>query len=356
MRLYDDNGYLDVPHIAEVADRNNIAIIAIIGKRQIGKTYGVLKYMLDTDKRFILLRGMKTELEMLERNVNSPFEKIHGYEGKILFDKNSDYTAEIVKQETIENEDGETHHIQSTVIGMGAALSSIGRVRGFNGDIYSDVVFDEAIPESHLLKVRHGGDAFLNMYTTVAGNRELEGRPPLRVWLLANSNNLDSDILDALRITDVVERMSLRGEESRIIKNRGIMILLPDSKQITDKRKKLALFRAIGGDSKFAKMAYGNEFAYNDYTDVGSKPLSEYKAIINIGGVVIHLHKNDKTLYVTGEYRGMRHCKYVYPATDYGIMKFRKEQPELRAVYMRGRMTFQNMVVKNEFLHYIDLL
>ena len=83
MNIYTRDGWLDAKHIEEVADKNNISFIIIIGKRQIGKTYGVLKLMLDEDKRFILLRGMRTELEMLERNVNSPFEKIKGYEGKI---------------------------------------------------------------------------------------------------------------------------------------------------------------------------------------------------------------------------------------------------------------------------------
>ena len=349
MKLYDKAGYLDTKHIEDVADKNNIAMIVIIGKRQIGKTYGVLKLMLDEDKRFILLRGMRTELDMLERNVNSPFEKIHGYESRVLFEKNSDYTANITRLD--KDEDGNE---VKTIIGMGAALSSIGRVRGFNGDIYTDVVFDEAIPESHLLKVRHGGDAFLNMYTTVAGNRELEGRPPLRVWLLANSNNLDSDILDALNITDIVERMSLRGEESRIIKERGIMILLPDSSEITEKRKQTALYKAIGGNSKFARMAYGNEFAYNDYTDVGTKPLQEYNALFRVGNVIVHLHKADKTLYVTSSYTGK--TKRVYDDSDYSKMRFVRDYPEIKAAYLRGRITFQNMVVKNDFLHYIDVI
>ena len=86
MNLYTAAGWLDTKHIEVVADRNNISIIVIIGKRQVGKTYGVLKLMLDEDKRFILLRGVKTELDMLKRNVNSPFEKIKGYEHRILFE------------------------------------------------------------------------------------------------------------------------------------------------------------------------------------------------------------------------------------------------------------------------------
>ena len=49
MKLYDNDGWLDIPHVVEVADKNNISFIVIIGKRQVGKTYGVLKYMLDYD-------------------------------------------------------------------------------------------------------------------------------------------------------------------------------------------------------------------------------------------------------------------------------------------------------------------
>lgn len=349
MNIYTPAGWLDAPHIEEVADRNNIAFIVIIGKRQIGKTYGVLKHMLDSDKRFILLRGMRTELEVLERNVNSPFEKIKGYENRILFEKETEYTASIIRLD--EREDGtET----KTRIGMGAALANVARVRGMNGDVYSDIVYDEFIPESHLLKVRHGDDAFNNMYTTIAGNRELEGRPPLRVWLLANSNNLDNDILKALNITEIVERMSLRGEESRIIKDRGIMIILPDSEIITEKRKKTALYRAIGGDSKFAKMAYGNEFAYNEYTDVATKPLQEYKPIIAFPCCIVHLHKAEKTLYVTSFMKCQP--RHVYTDGEYGRMTFAKDFPEIRAAYLRGRITFQSMAVKNYFLDILDML
>lgn len=350
MNIYTKDGWLDTEHIEEVADRNNINFIVIIGKRQVGKTYGVLKLMLDTDRRFIYLRGVKTELDMLKRNVNSPFEKIKGYEKRVLFQSETEYTASIIRMDTQDGIDGEI----KTTIGMAAALSSIGRIRGFNGDIYSDIVYDEFIPESHLLKVRHSDDAFNNMYTTVSGNREIEGKKPLRVWLLANSNNLDNDILKALNITDIVERMSLRGEESRLLIDRGIMILLPDSKVIIEKRKKMALYRAIGGESKFAKMAYGNEFAYNDYTDVGSAPLQHYKCIMQMGDILIHLHKNDKTLYVTGKMRYVP--KHIYTDTDYDKMRIEKDFPELKAAYLRGRILFQSMTIKNYFLDYMNLL
>ncbi len=349
MKLYTKAGWLDVPHVAEVADRNNVALIIIIGKRQIGKTYGVLQYMLDTQKHFILLRSVMAEMDMLKHNVANPFDAIKGYENRVVFESETQYTANIVRIN--ETEEGD----EKTNIGMLSALSAIGRVRGINGRQFSDVVYDEFIPESHLLKVRNGGDAFLNMYTTIAGNREIEGEKPLRVWLLANSNNLDNDILNALNITGVVEKMSLRGEESRILKDRGIMVILPDSKQITEKRKRGALYRAIGGDSKFSKMAYENAFAYNDYTDVGAKPLQEYKPLILItGGFTIYLHKSDKTLYVCQMLDG--NARHKYTQSDHDKMRFTRDYPEIKAAYLRGRFTFSNMVVKNAFLNYIELL
>lgn len=348
MKLYTKAGWLDVPHVAEVAGRNNVALIIIIGKRQIGKTYGVLKYMLDTQKHFILLRSVMAEMDMLKHNVANPFDAIKGYENRVVFESETQYTANIMRLDV--SDEGEV----KTNIGMLSALSAIGRVRGINGRRFTDVVYDEFIPESHLLKVKNGGDAFLNMYTTIAGNREIEGEKPLRVWLLANSNNLDNDVLKALNMTSTVERMSLRGEEVRILKDRGIMVILPDSEMITEKRKKGALYRAIGGDSKFSKMAYGNEFSYNDYTDVCAKPLAEYKPIIKVGTVILHLHKSDKTIYITD----YMNCKtaHTYTDTDFGRMTFIKDYPEIRAAYMKGRVTFQNMTVKNYFLSFIDLL
>lgn len=347
MNLYTEAGWLNAPHIEEVADRNNISFIVIIGKRQIGKTYNVLKLMLDSDKRFILLRSVLAEFDMLKKNVNSPFEKIKEYEKRVIFSAETQYTAGILRQD--ENEDGDIVNIN---IGMLSALSAIGRIRGFNGDMYSDVVYDEFIPESHLLKVRGGGDAFLNMYTTVSGNRELEGRKPLRVWLLANSNNLDNDILDALNITDIVERMSLRGEEFRMLKDRGIMIILPDSTKVIEQRKKGALYRAVGGDSKFAKMAYGNEFSYNDYTDVGQPPIKEYNLLLTVGAISVFLHKSYRLLYITT--KSKQAPRHIYGESDYGFRTFMKEYPEIKAMYMRGKILFQSMTVKNYFLNIVE--
>lgn len=345
MNIYTKEGWLDIKHIAEVADRNDINFIVIIGKRQVGKTYGVLKYEVDENKRFMLTRRVKVELEMLEKNVNSPFEKI--YPGEILFSKESEYTASISRCH--KDDTGEAWE----QIGIGTALTTIGNIRGFsaliNGEMITDWVIDEFIPEEQVFKVRSEGDAFLNAHTTINGNRELEGYPCLRTWLLANSNNLNSAILEALGITRDVERMSLRGEEVRMLKERGILIILPESKTIMDKRKQLGgLYKAISQESKFAKMAYENEFAYNDFTDVRSEPLREYNPFLTIGRITIHLHKNEKRLYVTDKVRAK--ARYELNDSESGINQFNRKYADIRAAYLHGRMIFQEMRVKNYFL------
>lgn len=347
MNIYTNDGWLDAPHVDEVATRNNISFIIIIGKRQIGKTYGVLKLMLDTGRDFIFMRRVRTELDMLKKNVNSPFEGIHGYEGRVLFESEGDYSAGIYRYDNAE--DGTD---VKTRIATGLALSTVGNIRGFHSSA-TDLVLDEFIPEEHLFKVRDEDSAFLNAYVTIAGNRELEGKPPLKCWLLANSNNLNSKILDALKITKDVERMSLRGEETKILKDRGIMILLPESKVVTSKRKQTALYKAIGGDSKFSRMAFENEFAYNDYTDVSTRPLAEYNPLVSIGRITIHLHKNDKTLYITD--RVKQKARYEFTDSETHVNMFNRKFSDIRAAYLKGRLTFQDMRVKNYFLDIVDM-
>lgn len=343
MNIYTKDGWLDVPHINEVADRNDINFVIIIGKRQVGKTYNVLKFMLDQNKQFIFMRRTSTELEMLEHDVNSPFEKI--YKGQVYFNKESKYTAEITRLDFVNDEEVKTR------IGMGCALSTLGNIRGFNGDVYTDWVFDEFIPEQQLFKVRNERDAFLNAHVTINGNRELEGRKCVRVWLLANSNNLDSGILEALNISREVERMSLRDEETRILKERGIMVLMPESRVIIEKRKQTGLARAIKMDSTFARMAFENEFAYNDYTDVHSMPLMHYNPICSVGDITVMLHKNDKSIYITD--RVNQRVRHDYPATESGIRKFNVEYSDVRSAYLQGRAIFNNQRVKSEFLRIV---
>lgn len=350
MDFYLENGFLNIPNVAAYADKHGVNYILIIGKRQVGKTYGVLKYELDTNKHFCLMRRTSKELGLISKGVNSPFEAIHGYENKVSFTGSADDTTMVMKITDLEGEEKKEHDI-----GLACALSTIASIRGFNGRPYTDLVYDECIPESHVYKIPHEDEAFLNAYVTINGNRELDGLPALRCWLLANSNRLDCAILKALKLTEVVEKMSRNGEEFRLLKERGIMIFLPESKAITEKHKKTALFRAIGGENEFTKMALDNEFSHNDFTDVGREPLDQYKLIANVNGAALMRHKSRAQLYVCELY-----CKapehLTYDNSDYSKNKFIKDFPNVRAYFLRGKIKFVNATIKYNFLAYMKLI
>ena len=339
MGLYLKSGYLNFDHIEKVANSNGINFIVIIGKRQVGKTYGTLDLMLRRGYYFALLRRTADEMKFIIVDVNNPFEKLP-YETKII--PESKYTAKI---ELYEDD-------KATRIGSVMALSTVAKIRGFDGSRYTQLVYDEAIPETHVIRLRNEGDAFLNCYTTIAGNRELDGLPPLRAWILANSNDLDAPILSALGITETVERMSYSKQEIAVLNERGIMIILPNSEAVTNKRTKTALYRAVGTASDFAKMSLNNEFSYNDASDVKRVDIRQYKPLVKVGELfTIWEHKDGDTVYISTV--GAATYRYVYDNTENGRRKFKNDFPDARALYLTGGVSFQSVGLKSLFVDFI---
>lgn len=335
--LYLPNGYLNQRWINSTADQLGISFIIEIGGRQVGKTFGTLQLMLDLDKKFILMRRTKTELKYVCKDIINPFRPIPGYNVKI---KDADeYSASIYKEYA--NADPE-------LIGMVLSLSTVSKVRGFNGQEFTDLIYDEFIPESHVVKIKNEGEAFLNAHVTINGAREENGLPPLKTWLLANPNTINSPILSALNLSNKIEEMTYKGQELSILPERGVIIVMPKSPEIMEKRKKSSLYKLIGNNSNFAKMSLGNEFSYNDMSDIGHVHLKEYKLYLQIGAVNIYKHKSRDVLYVTDFLSGQ--CNYSFEGTDSDRLYVRRNFPYLREYYIQRRIIFSDMNIKQKFI------
>lgn len=339
MGLYLDNGFINTAWIADQADKNNLSFIVIIGSRQIGKTWGCLDFVLREGKPFILMRRTMSEVEFIAIGANHPFS---GHGKEITVKKDSKYTAAVFEE--LPESDPEQ-------IGSVMALSTVSKIRGFNGQSYEDLIFDEFIPEAHVTQIKHEGDAFANAIVTISGNRELEGRKPLRCWLLANSNNIDSPILKALNIQKKVEDMKNRCQEYAVMPDRGIMIILPMSGQIKDKRKNTALFRAIGAESKFTEMALDNKFSYNDESDVCRVNMSEYKPLAKVADVYLYRHKSKRLVFVSAHRSGTFNA--AYQDTDKDKARFKREMGYMRGLYTAGGVNFESLTVKSTVLDFI---
>lgn len=336
-KLYTSKGYMNIPWIADQAEKNGIAFIVILGPRQVGKTFGTLKYMLDEDKRFILMRRSQTEIDFIAHGQISPFAAI---DRSVFIKKQSQYHGGIFKP-------GEEEPDQ---IGITLALSTVSKIRGFSGAEFTDLVYDEFIPEAHVVKIRNEGDAFLNAIVTISGNREIEDKHPLRSWLLANSNNLASPVLEALNLTEKIEKMSSSGQELSIMPERGVIVVLPRAEDVIAKRKETALMRAIRKESSFTKMAFENKFSYNDASNVSSSVnLAEYRFLCSVESFfALYKHKAGGRLYCTGPT-----VTGTYRNTE--LRRFTADHPDVRPYYIANRITFASQTVKEHFREFLKI-
>lgn len=334
MGIYLPSGYLNQNYIYEQAKRINAAFIIEIGARQVGKTYGTLQHVLQKGSPFILMRRTKDEAKFISNGAINPFLALG--ETDIVCKNETEYTGGIFKEDKR--------------IGMIMSLNTVAKVRGFYGGNYTDLVYDEFIPESHVYKIKNEGDAFLNAIVTISGNRELEGKPPLLTWLLSNSNNIASPVLSALNLTDKIESMIMKGQEFSAMPERGVIIVLPKSEQILQKRQANALVKAAGQQSRFYQMAYQNQFAYNDPEHVGQKPISNYTPLFAVTGKCsVYKRKGQQELYVTQYRKSIRE----FADTQRGLREMLLYYPDLKVLYTMGRTYFESLTVKQL---YVDII
>ena len=128
--------------------------------------------------------------------------------------------------------------------------------------------------------------------------------------------------------------------------DRGIIIVLPHSEAIRERRQRDSITRAIGSASDFSRMAYGNEFAYNDAENVKRRPLSDYKPLASIAGVLsVFQSKGDSGLYVTED----RAAGVIFPDNERGKAEFIRKYSILRLYYVSGKIGYESLTVKEKF-------
>lgn len=276
-QLYTSGGWLNVPYLAGL----NAWCIAVIGPRQVGKTYGVIKYLLDNDIYHMYMRRTIDEMELISQDPDyNPYLPLEG-EG---------YHTDIVKMGKgwvvgdYDPEDEEHKVIKRR--GTGLPLSRIAKIRGFGGSKYKAIVLDEFIPEGIVVVRKSEGDAFRNALITIEGNRFLEGKQPVKVFLLANANDMFSPIMVSMNLVNTVEGMIRRGEKAVLTKT-GVAVVLPDSREVISRRLKDPMMRHLNDGSAFGKMAFENQFAYNKTRFVRPESLKGYTPVVKAGRVYI---------------------------------------------------------------------
>lgn len=335
MKLYDDHGYLNIDEIA--AHKSWLKVI--IGARQVGKTYGVLKYHLDHDISHILLRRTREEVDMISASPELNPYKVFEPEYRTGIFKTGKYNR-ICDY----NEDGSQEKVRGLLLG----LSQIAHIRGFNGREYQSIVYDEAIPEKGVIQRSTEGDSLLNAYTTINGNRELEGEPPCTLWLLGNSNDLSSPVLEALNLMDPI--IKARTKKLEWIESGGALIVQPFSRIITDQRRDTALMQQIRADGDFYQMAIENEFSYDASPLINNRSVKFMTPLFSYDGFM-YAWEDDRSIYICRT----PHKNNAYEGAAWDRQQIVAHYLWLKRYYMEGLITFSDARLLTTFRQLFDI-
>jgi hypothetical protein len=175
-------------------------------------------------------------------------------------------------------------------------------LRGFDAADCEILIYDEFIPEKHERPLKEEGAAFSNAYETINRNRELQGKPPLKVLCLANANNITNPIFTFLGIVDKVNAMYKRYQSVTINEKRGYAVILLTDSPISMQKKDTAIYKLTKG-TDFYNMATNNDFNI-DFTPALAINLIEYTPIAIVEGIAIYRHKSFPRLYATEHISG----------------------------------------------------
>lgn len=334
MNLYTPEGWLNFDYIIE----KPAWLITIIGKRQVGKTYGTLQAMLKYGLYHILLRRTTAELETISASPDLNPYKVFEPDYNVGLFKQAKKLCRICDYKL----DSEGKATPTTQRGIATSLAEIAHIRGFNGSSFTDLVFDEFIPEKGVITRRTEGEAFLNAYTTINGNRELQGSKPLRAWLLANTNNINSAILEALNLTDDILYMRRKGLQE-LLTNNGVLLLQPDSEKVTEARKETALMKQVNSKSEFYGMAMENAWAYDESPYIKTMPLKGLQPVWSYDNRIFCWQKPEGFYICRAPFKAAPSLRYDSGRTDRERLAL--EFSQMIPYYYAGMIAFSDLRV-----------
>lgn len=342
MNLYLSNGYLDMSKIID--DPN--PFVFVIGGRGIGKTYGALSYLLNKDKRFLLMRRTQAQTDLISKPDFSPFKSI-----------NEDLDINIVTAPVNKYSAGYYVGVekdgkivpQGAPIGYTCALSTISNLRGFDSSDIDIIIYDEFIPESHERTMRAEGQALLNAYETVNRNRELNGKEPVKLVALSNSNDIANPIFIELNIIPIVDRMMKKGQEYYSNPSRGLTIINVLHSPISDRKQETALYKLASDDSEFSEMALHNNYNTDRGSRIKSIKLTDYNPVVKVGDITFYKHKSDSKYYCSMHKSGT--CP-EFGANDTDFKRFKNRYLFLWWAYISNKIDFESILCETLYNTY----
>lgn len=259
----------------------------IVGGRNTGKTYGALKFHLDEKLTTCFLKRTNKDVDLLCLG-HRLGEKSGNYEVDLSPYKalNRDLNTNIMAYKIDDGLGAFYRSVEGEPAGAPVSylmsLNAIHKYKGFDLSECYSITFDEFIPQNYERVSTKEGEQLMELYKTIARDRVERDRPELKLICLANAVNVFNYTFDVLEVTDLVAEMYIKHQHSIYIEERGIFIrLLETSEEMMIAESKTGIYRAMAGTA-WGRMAFGNEFAYNDFSNIKRISLKNYKPLIQL--------------------------------------------------------------------------
>lgn len=288
----------------------------IVGGRNTGKTYGALKHHLLNKLPTCFLKRTNKDVDLLCL-------------GHRLGEKCGNYEVDLSPYKSINRDLGTNVKAYKIDDGLGAfyedvdgepagkpvsyllSLNAIHKYKGFDLSECYSIIFDEFIPQNYERVSTKEGEQLMELYKTVARDRVERGKEELKLFCLANAVNVFNYTFDVLEVTDTVAEMSIKHQPLLYMEDRGIFIrLLQTNDEMMNVEKKTGIYRAMG-QTAWGRMAFGNEFAYNDFSNIKHVSLKNYKPLIQLKyrEHEFYVYVGATTYYIT---RARNKCPFSY--------------------------------------------
>lgn len=337
--FYNERGFLNIRAIFNYG----IVFNYIWGGRGTGKTYGILKFCVENNLKFIYMRSLDTQMKMSKRVEMTIYKRINKDMGWNIIPVSLGMSSVFAMYKADDESKPEE------LVGYCTSLSTCANIRGLDFSDVDVIFYDEFIPKITEKKVPMAGFTFNEFYETVNRNRELLGDTPVICFLATNSNMLECDMFMYKRLMAKVSDMSLNNKSLSIMKDRNIALFNLWDSPISEEKKNTALYQSESEDSDFYSMALNNDFYNADYSGIKSRNLNEYRPLCSVGEISIYEHKNRERFYITNHHSGSPDS---YALTSRDIRAFRRNYIWIYEYYLDNLIEFEDITVKALFEYY----
>ena len=315
---------------------NDYWCYVVWSKRGPGKTYSALKGCVSKGIKFLYIKRTQDDVDLICTGNGdfNPFAPINRDTGRLVHPKRlRKGLGAFYNMVEGEDSNGEpTYEIDGDPLGYIFALSAVAKYKGFDMSEVDIIIFDEFIAQ-HGSRINHReGDMLLDLYMTVARDREARGREPLKLVLMANAVNIYTPVTETLGIIDIMAEMLAERAPIRCIEERGILLhwLIEADYAVDPNRRKTGIEKAMQG-TEWGRMAFGGEFSYNDFSQIDSDSLKGYSPICSFeykaDTFYVYQHKRKRVFYicktkqkVQREYNLNRESEQYLFWREYGIV------------------------------------